>query len=252
MCRKTDGSCAALLAVAVVLQLALASDASGQAGCVTQMVVLKFQRCRSVDAEVQVQIRGVNLTATREAAPYHDYWVAFPAPSFPAGEEPIVVTADGVPVYCGRNSIPQDYRSEGCVAVFTIDCTNGWLLEIESNPASAFRYTRMRLAGSARSDTCAGANATKRDRQQLDIASNEALRVQICSTSGEPAGEVTLTRERIQQKGRDGVLTLKGKALLLGDQAIDGAPIEGTPHEVAAVNARLRRLGLTEVSFEVK
>lgn len=252
MCRKSDRSCAALLAAAVVLQLALAYDARGQSGCVTQMVVLKFQRCRSVDAKVEVQIRGANLTATREEAPFQDYWVAFGAPSFRAGEEPIVVTADGVPVYCSRDSIPQDYRSEGCVAVFTVDCTNGWLLEVESNPASTFRYTRLRLAGSARSETCAGANATRRDRQQLDIASNEALRVQIRSTSGEPAGEVTLTRERIQQKGRDGVLTLKGKALLLGDQAIDGAPIDGTPHEVAAVNERLKRLGLKKVTFEVK
>ena len=91
-------------------------------------------------------------------------------------------------------------------------------------------------------------NRTKTTSQLFDMSPQEAVKVIMNDPSGEQLSPFDVSLDRIRKDGKNGVVTLRGRQILLGDTA--PAPIEGSKIEQAAVLRRLN--GLQEVRFEKK
>ena len=225
------------IAVALFLVAGLARGASADCAVPT-IAALKLPECQAVPAKLSVRVLGklYELSATGK------YWTADGLPSFKPKNEGITVFADGVPVYCSPGGDAEDLPGIGCAAVYTIDCSSGWLLEVASKPESAFKYVRS-LAGVK---GCEGENKTNIATQLLDVGRDEVLDILIKAVDGEP--RVNVTREKIEKSRtgrRKGVLTLSG-VKLLGEEA----PLTDTPAGIAAAEEKLN--GLKQVQFTKK
>lgn len=226
------------MAAAVVI--AFAGRLSAQECEVPKKIALKFPDCRAVPSKPSVRILGQTYPVTPVDG---GYWKAEGLPPFTPDREGITVLADGVPMYCASGGTAQNVPGLGCAAVYTLDCSSSWLLEVASKPASAFTYTRA-LDGTG---GCTGENKTKITTQLLDVGRDEVLGILINGANGAP--RVEISRDKIEKKGKGGVLRLTGLQILHPD-AGENAPVKDTKVALAAATAQLN--GLKEVSFQKK
>jgi hypothetical protein len=206
------------------------------------VVALRFPGCRGVPNNLQVRVGDRDLDAEKQVVNGQTYWVAPGAKAFDISSKPIEVSSDGVPIFCGNGGEADDLAGIGQVGVFTISCKMGWLLEISSKPAAAFKYVR---------GSCEGENAGPTQTLLLDVRKDEVIKVALRGLDRKPLREVDVTRTKIDEEGQRGAWTLKGAELLNGDVH---APIENK--KIAAAYAKKfadQYLGgLEEVCFRVK
>jgi hypothetical protein len=246
MCHNPKAS--AIAVVAAVVSLTLQPHAVAAECKVPTTVVLKFPACRAVPKNPSVRIVGVTIDAAEfpEIREAKGYLIAQNAPPFDPAVETISVMADGVPIYCGGKGEAKDLPAIGCAGVYTMDCSNSWLLEVGITPASAFKYVRHLAAPT--SAECVGLNKTKTVTQLFDVSPDETVRVFMNDLGGALLHPFDVNLDQIQKKGKNGKVTLRGRQILLGDTA--PAAIESTKTERDAVARRLN--GLEEVCFVKK